>query len=597
MTIIQFVCRLIKEQPVRFALIVASLVISAFLEGIGVALIVPMFQMIQSEQNPSSIGTMGKILAGVLAFFRLPLSLLSVLISVFVLVIISQTAFMLSQKLILGSMFLFISNLRMKLYEAIFYSRWSFFLKQKIGNLTNALTVEPIRACDAFSGLNNMIATIVISTIYIGLAFTLSWQMTIGAVIIGGLVLTLLRKMVGKARGVGTDLTESNAELGQEAIEQIAGAKLIKTSAGEHATVKRFRTRLESILRLTYISGLNQAWAKAIYDVAISGVLCIGIYLAVVFLHMSITTLIVFLFIFYRLSPRLSNLQSYRHQLLVNLPALDKIESFYQEATEMQETGGKHLFRGLSKGIFLKGVSFGYSPEDYVVKNLNIEIPRKKTVAIVGSSGAGKSTVIDLIVGLLTSNQGSILLDGTLIIEYDLKSWRQHIGYLAQDTILFHDTVKTNISWFYPEAKDEEIVEAAKTAYAHEFIEQLPQGYETIVGDRGVRLSGGQRQRIALARAIIRKPEILILDEATSALDAESENKIQKAIEMLAESITIIIVTHRLATVKIADYIYVLENGRLVEEGTWDELVERQGRFFKLKQLQELELVGKGQEP
>ncbi|MCK4778305.1 MAG: ABC transporter ATP-binding protein, partial [Actinomycetia bacterium] len=381
--------------------------------------------------------------------------------------------------------------------------------------------------------------------------------------------------------------------LEQEAVEQISGAKIVKSSAAEEVTTNRFKVRFESLARFKYISRLNQALLKVIFEVLIIGVLCIGIYSAIIYLKMTMSRLVVFLFIFYRLSPRISNLQQFRHQLLLNLPALESIEKFCEKAKKMEEKRGGISFKGLSDKISMRGVYFYYNPEEYVIEDLNIEIPKKKTIAIVGGSGAGKSTVVDLIMGLLKPVKGEILVDGKHLSEYDLKSWRRKIGYLTQDTILFHDTVKANIAWFYPEATGEEIKEAAKIAFADEFIEQFNKDYDTIVGDRGVRLSGGQKQRIALARAIIRKPEILILDEATSALDAESEKKIQKAIQVLAESITVIIVTHRLATVKNADYIYVLENSKLIEEGSWNDLVSQKGRFFELKQLQELETVEK----
>jgi ATP-binding cassette subfamily C protein len=245
----------------------------------------------------------------------------------------------------------------------------------------------------------------------------------------------------------------------------------------------------------------------------------------------------------------------------------------------------------LGDGIQFEGVSFSYGGEGSVaaVRELDLTLEAGKTTAIAGPSGAGKSTIADLVMGLILPHQGRVVVDGKPLSAELLKSWRDQIGYVAQDTFLFNDTVRANLLWARPEASEEEIWQTLKLAAAEGFVSELPDGLETILGDRGVRLSGGERQRLALARALLREPSLLILDEATSALDSENERRIQKAIESLHGGMTIVVITHRLSTVRGADVIHMLEGGRLVESGDWQTLLAREsGRFAALARAQEV---------
>jgi ATP-binding cassette subfamily C protein len=224
-----------------------------------------------------------------------------------------------------------------------------------------------------------------------------------------------------------------------------------------------------------------------------------------------------------------------------------------------------------------------------VVSDINLALPSGTTIAIVGPSGSGKSTVADLLMGLLKPSAGRLLIDGKPLTTEGVQSWRSYIGYVAQDTFLFHDTVRANLVWARPDASETELWYALQLAAADEFVRALPNGLDTVVGDRGVLLSGGERQRLSLARALVRQPRLLILDEATSALDSENERRIQQAIDALHRRMTVVIITHRLSTIRQADTIHVVERGRLVQSGTWDELRSSPtGRFQELLRAQGL---------
>jgi ATP-binding cassette subfamily C protein len=245
----------------------------------------------------------------------------------------------------------------------------------------------------------------------------------------------------------------------------------------------------------------------------------------------------------------------------------------------------------LRAGVHLEQVSFSYEGPGGALqlRDINLAIPAGKSTAVVGPSGAGKSTIADLITGLIQPQHGRVLIDELPLTPERLRSWRNQIGYVAQDTFLFHDTVRANLLWARPDASEQDLAQALQLAAADDFVQRLPGGLETVLGDRGVRISGGERQRLALARALLREPRLLLLDEATSSLDGESERRIQSAIEQLHGQMTILIITHRLATIRQADLIYVLERGRLVEAGSWNELLARQdGRFRALCRAQGL---------
>jgi len=270
-------------------------------------------------------------------------------------------------------------------------------------------------------------------------------------------------------------------------------------------------------------------------------------------------------------------------------PSYEQILRLRSRARDLKQSSGSKNFTGFKNKITIENISFAYPNNELVLKNVSIQIPKGKMVAIVGDSGSGKSTLLDLIMFFYDPVEGGIFIDSENLREFNAKSYRRCIGYVPQESVLFNMSVKDNLLWSKEDATDTEIKFACQQAYADQFIEQLPQGYDTIVGDRGVRLSGGQVQRITLARAILRNPQLLILDEATSALDTHSERLIQQAIDNIAKKATVIVVAHRLSTIKNAHYVYVLKEGRVVEEGEYSKLTKKEGHFNKMVKLQMLE--------
>jgi ATP-binding cassette subfamily C protein len=316
--------------------------------------------------------------------------------------------------------------------------------------------------------------------------------------------------------------------------------------------------------------------------------------------------ILLLLFLFARLVPRFSGMQKSYHVFMNVVPAFDRVmdlieacEAAAEPSVELPADAERSLVP-LSQ-VELRGVRFGYSdePEALVLDGFDLVLEARRTTALVGPSGAGKSTVVDLVMGLLRPQAGAILIDDVALGPATLRAWRRHVGYVSQEPFLFHDSIRANLLWASPDATDEACWEALSKAAAAGFVSRLPDGIDTIVGDRGSLVSGGERQRLVLARALLREPALLVLDEATSALDAGSEAEVLAAIRGLRGRATIFVISHRLSTIRDADVIHVIDAGRVVESGTWDELAARAaGPFRELCRLQgRLDLLGSEPSP
>lgn len=432
---------------------------------------------------------------------------------------------------------------------------------------------------------------IVLATI--AFLFGISWKLTLLSLTVVPMLLLILQPMLKRLRRGNRKRGLQHGEMASVLQETVGGIKLVKAYSGEGYEEQRFETANKDYsrnsVRLTRLALTAQPLTETLGMLIALLVLWIGGREVLVDQSMSGADLITFLLYVMRLLQPLKQLTIIPANAQASLAAAERIFTIIDTPAEYEQDRGDREMAGFTKDILFENVSFSYDgrSENCVLKDVSFKAARGEVVALVGASGAGKTTLADLIPRFYSPISGRILIDGVDTATIKLGSLRSHIGMVSQDTVLFHDTVRANIAYSSDgRYTHEQIVAAAKAANAHEFIEHLPQGYDTILGERGTLLSGGQRQRLSIARALLNDPPILILDEATSALDTESERLVQDAIEKLLEGRTVFMIAHRLSTIQHASQILVFDDGKLVERGTHEQLLLSEGVYSRLHSLQ-----------
>ncbi|MEH7884766.1 ABC transporter ATP-binding protein [Bacillus sp. JJ1609] len=443
------------------------------------------------------------------------------------------------------------------------------------------------------TGLMNLwldVATIMIAA---AIMFTMDVKLTIVSLILFPFYAFSVRYFFGNLRKLTRQRSQALAEVQSYLHERVAGISVIKSFAIEDYEQTQFDRQNKNFLTkaLEHTSWNAKAFAVVNTITDIAPLLVIGFSgYQVLQGNLSIGEMAAFIAYIDRLYNPLRRLVNSSTTLTQSIASMDRVFEFMDEKYDIKDSKDAIELKKVHGDISFNNVSFAYDEgEETVLKNININVEKGETIALVGMSGGGKSSFVSLIPRFFDVSDGAILLDGRDIRSFKVRSLRDKIGMVAQDNILFSESVKSNILLGKPAASDEEVVEAAKAANAHDFIMNLPEGYDTKVGERGVKLSGGQKQRVAIARVFLKNPPVLILDEATSALDLESEHLIQEAIEKLAKDRTTFIVAHRLSTITHADRIVLIEHGEIVEVGRHEELMAKQGGYYRLFQVQQLE--------
>jgi len=418
----------------------------------------------------------------------------------------------------------------------------------------------------------------------------ISWRLTLAAfIVVPGVALIwgpLLRRVRRGDRAVLNLAGDVNSHLQ----ETLTGIRVVKASAAEAHERKRFRaltwSYFKNVVRTERYRALSAPITETAGALGTVAILWYGTQLVLGDGGLSGEEFITFVVLSMKLYAPVKYLGKLPAIVQPGLVAAERAFEFLDAPVEIRDGPDAKPFPGVLKEIEFDGVSFEYRPREPVLIDATFRARAGTVTALVGPSGAGKTTVVDLLARFYDVTGGRVLVDGTDLREFSLRSLRERLGVVSQETVLFHDSVRANIAYALEGVSDREIEAAARAAHAHEFIARLPQGYDTVVGERGTQLSGGQRQRIAIARAVLRDPPILILDEATSALDSESELLVQEALGRLLVGRTVFVIAHRLSTIQRADQILVMEGGRIVQRGTHEELLGKEGLYRRLHDLQ-----------
>jgi len=585
--------RLFLEVFGRFRWLLAAgaslLVLEGLLSAVSVVMVAPVIDLFLSP-NLGQASALTRRVAALMASAGLSVSLGTV-VGVFIGFQLLKNGFAIGVRHgLVRIRFTVLRELLLGTFEDFLRARWLFFAVSRQGTLLNTLQREMETVGSAIGLVTLLIASSIQLGFYLAVPLGISWRVTAVSVATA-LVLAAPFVLLGTLYyRLGKRGTATANEVSSVLQESLGLAKVILGFGHEQGRVHALARAFDAHRRVAHRFHTLQAATPLAYEPLGIIVLIVTVLAGRAF-GIPLAETAVMLWALRNCMPLLSQILTQKNGLAHFAPSYEQIRELRRQARAMRQISGTRPFTGFHDRIILERMTFRYPDLEPVLQDVTVQIPKGAMVAIVGESGAGKSTLVDLLMGFHEPTGGRVTVDGVPLVAFDIHTYRQCIGYVPQESVLFNLSIRDNLRWGKPSATDEEIREACRQANAEEFITRLPDGYDTLVGDRGVRLSGGQCQRVALARAILRKPELLILDEATSSLDSHSERLIQQAMEMLAKDTTVIVIAHRLATIVNAHRIYVLQRGRMIEEGTYQTLVQQHGHFSRMTQLQFLEVA------
>jgi subfamily B ATP-binding cassette protein MsbA len=568
-------------------------VLSSLSEGIGLGLMIPFLDMMLSGNSDSGSGGMAVRLLRMYGLDLDPDSRLILIGGTMVGMIMLKSIisyFNVSITSWLNG--LITHNIRIAAFDQLLDVEYGYIMHRDPGKLQALVDTEVRRINLNITFAYQMIVSVCTAIVFLGLLLFISWQLTLTfgvSMVIGWLI---VRQITLRARSHGRQAVEAHQKLAERLADAIGAMKMIRAFGQEERERKRF-LQLAEEARAAFVRGERLTGTVIpVMELIYLPLLVVAVIVAW-FAGTGLATLLTCMVVIYRLQPHMKRFDLTRVWLNTLRGSVDAVMELVDRSNKPYMKSGNVPFLGLRKGIELKSIGFNYDPtaRQSALANVSFSLPAGSVTAIVGTSGAGKSTLVNLLCRFYDPTEGRIVIDGIDLREIDLKDWRRRVSFAGQDAELMTGTILENISYGRPDATEEEIRTAAQLANAADFIEELPERYQTRVGARGLRLSGGQRQRIGLARALLCKPSLLILDEATNALDSLSETSIHQTLEQLRGGTTILLIAHRLSTIRDADYVVVLENGQVAEQGQPGELFSANGVFSKLYELQSLDLT------
>lgn len=556
--------------------------IGSIMEGVGINSIIPIFSFVNKNSDQGA-DIISQTMVKFFNFFHLAYTLKTILLLIVALFVIKALIIYCTTLIAAKINASYEINTRSDLFKLIISANWPYLSKQKIGHLEQVLITDVNNSSNLLSYLNASILIIANLIIYILISLNISVFITILTLLVSAIIFLIFKPFFYRNRVLSEQVGKIYKDLSHYVNENMLGIKTIKAMSMGGSIMKQADRYFEKTKNLNLqVIALRNLTSTMLQPVGMIFIVAIFAF----FYKTGSFNFASFAVIVYSINKVFNFIQSAQaqlHSINSQIPFAQNIARYREEvrAAKEEDDGLKNFV--FNKSLEFADVNFSYNHDDRVLSHLNFFIKKGETVGLIGPSGAGKTTVVDLILRLFQPVNGQILLDGRSVNEISLRDWRKHIGYVSQDMFLINDSIENNIKFYDENISRKDIISAAKMANIYDFIERQPQKFSTVIGERGVMLSGGERQRIVLARILARKPEILVLDEATSALDNESEVLIQKSIEGLKGNVTIIIIAHRLSTVMSADKLFILEKGRMAEQGSpYDLLKDKDSYFFKV---------------
>lgn len=549
--------------PARLALFSSLLLATSLTEGLGLVLLVPWLAWMQS-------GTAAGRLPDWLPLSH-PYAMLLILLS---LVLTRGVLQLLQGNLGQRLEHQLVDQLRARVFSALTASEWRWLVTQRQSDHENNILTHIERIGVGFRQALHLLATLLSLAAYLIVAMLISWHMTLIAMSSGALVYCFLARQRRHAIALGRNLGQAARAMHASVSDSLATLKLIKLHDNQHERQQQLQASMGELRRQQAGFQHQRGLSQLLLQGSAAALLCAYIMLNLSWLETPISELLVLVVIFTRIAPLLGSIQQDMHYVLHTWPALEETRQLLDTcaAVSEPEAAASGAEVRLHQAMELRNISVHYQGRARAaISAVSLTLPARTTLAVVGPSGAGKSTLADVLSGLLEPDAGELLIDGLAMTGARRIAWRRRVAYVPQETLLLHSTIRSNLVWGLPEIREEALHAALQQAAAG-FVLALPEGLDTLIGDRGIKLSGGERQRLALARALLRQPDILILDEATSALDHENELRIQQAIQNLHGNLTVVIISHRLSTLEHADQCLVLAQGQVSGHGPWSAL-------------------------